>query len=195
MLEFYCNKRFDISFSNFHKLIKLILPTNYESIETRGTYRIDYMPCNIIEVYKKQTEQTSREHIGNIYCWLGQKGLTVLSDRAETVSLCIEATKEIKQNPEDYRVLSYPLIDEQSLIDKLSNDDNALLVYKQLNSSNDTSKYIIKEYNNDEVLLEFYRTPDSVRLSGAITSLFTLVQLAIETILRRTFDNTQINKK
>lgn len=181
MLDFYCNKRFDISFSDFHKLLKIVLPSNYKSYETRGTYKIDYMPCNIIEVYEETNNQ--KLHIGNIYCWLGQKGLTILSDKKETVSLCIETTKEIKQNPEDYKVLSYQLVDESKLIDKLMTEQS-ILIYKQMNSSIDTSKYIIKEYNNDEVLLELYKNPDSTRLSGAITSLFTLVQLSIEQLIK-----------
>ena len=74
MLDFYCNKRFDISFSDFHKLIKIILPSDYTSIETRGIYKIDYMPCNIIQLKQEDTV------IANIYCWLGQKGLTVLAN-------------------------------------------------------------------------------------------------------------------
>ena len=180
MLEFYCNKRFDISFSDFHKLIKLILPTNYESIETRGVYRIDYMPCNIIEVYKKQTEQTSREHIGNIYCWLGQKGLTGLAKDEFSCSLCIEVLKNIKQNPEDYKILNYTIVDENKLIDLLKEN---YLVYHQLNSHDNTSKYIIKEYNNDECSIEFYFNPDDLRIYGAQSSLMTYVQLSIEKLL------------
>ena len=178
MLDFYCNKRFDISFSDFHKLIKIILPSDYTSIETRGIYKIDYMPCNIIQLKQEDTV------IANIYCWLGQKGLTVLANNPFAVSLCIEALKEVKQNPEDYRVLSSEMINELETINELS-EDKSLLIYKQLNSSEKTSKYIIKEYNGDEVLLEFYYDPDTVRLSGAVTSLFTLVQLRIETKIKQ----------
>lgn len=181
MLEFYCNKRFDISFSDFHKLLKVILPTNYKSYETRGTYKIDYMPCNIIEIYEET--ENSKDFIGNIYCWLGQKGLTILSDNPKTVSLCIEVTKELKQNPDDYKILTYPLVDEFKLIDDLSKNQS-LLVYKQINNSINTSKYIIREFNNDEVLLDFYISPDSIRLSGSVTSLFTLVKLSIEQMLK-----------
>lgn len=179
MIDFYCNKRFDISFSDFHRLIRVILPSELTSKETRGIYKRDYMPCNIIEL-----TNVSNEHVGNIYCWLGQKGLTVLADNALTVSLCLEATKEIKQNPEDFKVLSYQTIDETKLTNKLMTEQTIRL-YKQLNASEKTSKYIIKENNGDEVLLDFYYDPDSVRLSGAITSLFTLVQLSIENLLNQ----------
>ena len=76
------------------------------------------------------------------------------------------------------------MINELETINELS-EDKSLLIYKQLNSSEKTSKYIIKEYNGDEVLLEFYYDPDTVRLSGAVTSLFTLVQLRIETKIKQ----------
>jgi hypothetical protein len=179
--NFYCNKRFDISFSDFHKLIKVVLPSDYISKETRGIYKQDYMPCNIIEISMKDTETNrQKEDFENkyyIYCWLGQKGLTILADNALTVSLCIEVLKEVKQNPEDYRMLGYKSIDETTLIDNFSKD---YLVYKQLNSSNDCSKYVIKELNGDEVQIDFYYNPDSLRLSGALSSLFSLVQLTIE---------------
>lgn len=178
MLGFYCNKRFDISFSDFHKLIKLILPTNYESRETRGIYKNEYQPCSIIAIRQKNDINSTEQ---NIYCWLGQKGLTVLSDNEFCVSLCLEVLKEVKQNPEDYKVLSYDneIIKEQELIELLS---NTYSIYKQTNSSKTTSKYIIRENNNDEVQLDFYYEPFSVRLSGALTSLLTYVQLAIEKI-------------
>lgn len=178
MLDFYCNKRFDISFEDFHKLIKLVLPSTYGSKETRGIYKVEYQPCNIIELFDKNQNNM---HIACIYCWLGQKGLTVLADTPLTVSLCVEVCKEIKQNPEDWKSLSYPLIDEQLIIDELLL--NNLLIYKQINAKNDTNKLIIKEYNNDECSLEFFKNPDSLRLSGAYTSLLTSIQLIIQKIL------------
>lgn len=174
--NFYCNKRFDISFSDFHKLIKICLPSNYQSRETRGTYKLEYQPCNIIEIYEPLQNNM---HVANIYSWLGQKGLTILTDNELTVSLCLEALKNVKQNPEDYRTQSFKIIDESKLIDNEELKEN-YLIYKQLNSSNDTSKYIIKEYNGDTVQVDFFYNPDSIRLSGAVTSLFTLVQLIIE---------------
>ena len=57
------------------------------------------------------------------------------------------------------------------------------LVYHQLNSHDNTSKYIIKEYNNDECSIEFYFNPDDLRIYGAQSSLMTYVQLSIEKLL------------
>ena len=172
-MNFFCNKRYDISFSDFCKLIKLVLPTNYKSNESRGFYKKDYVPCNILTLINKDDE----EIYYNIYCWLGNKGLTVLADNEFTVSLCIEVLKNVKQNAEDYKILNYALVDENKLIDMLKND---YLIYHQINSNENTSKYIIKEYNNDESLLEFYYNPDMIRLSGAQSSLLTYIQLSIE---------------
>lgn len=176
MQNFFCNKRYDISFTDFSKLIKLILPTDYYLTEARGIYKQDYMPCNIITV-------TNRENLleqYNIYCWLGQKGLTVLAKEEFSCSLCIEVLKNIKQNPEDYKILNYTIVDENKLIDLLKEN---YLVYHQLNSRDNTSKYIIKEYNNDECSIEFYFNPDDLRIYGAQSSLMTYVQLSIEKLL------------
>lgn len=175
MLDFYCNKRFDISFTDLHKLIKLVLPTNYTSEELRGIYRRDYMPCNIISLKNKDTSDTY-----NIYCWLGKNGLTVLADTEIAVSIVTEVLKEVKQNAEDYKMLTFDIVDENELINLLKED---YLIYKQMNSSENTSKYVIREYNNDEILLEFFYNPDFIRLSGAQTSLLTYVQLSINKLL------------
>lgn len=172
MQDFYCNKRFDISFTDFHKLVKLVLPTNYSSKETRGIYKRDYMPCNIIELTNDK-----QEFIANIYCWLGQRGLTVLTDTQFSTSICLEVLKEVKQNPEDFKSLSFNIIDESKFIEILSKE---YLIYKQTNSSNHTSKYIIKEYNGDEVQVDFFYEPDSLRVAGAATSLLTYILLSID---------------
>lgn len=184
MQTFYCNKRFDISFVDFHKMIKLILPSDYRTIETRGFYRQEYQPCNIIEI--KQADET----VANIYCWLGQKGLTVLADTELACSLCIEVLKNVKQNPEDYKVLSFDMISRKKLL--IDNDElrKNYIMYEQINSSDNTHKYLIKEYNGDEVELAFYYEPDSIRLSGAVSSLFTYVQLLIETNLKSISENS-----
>lgn len=189
MNSFFCNKRYDISFIDFYKLIKLCLPSNYEAKDTRGLYKSDYQPCNIIAIRDISTIDKPEEQI---YCWLGQKGLTVLADTELTVSLCIEVLKNVQQNPEDYRVLSYSLADYNKTIDdflltesesfyKNTELVNNYLIYKLIN--NDTNKFLIREYNGDEVEVSFYKDPDSIRLSGAITSLFTYVQLLIEKYL------------
>lgn len=183
MTSFFCNKRYDISFIDFYKLIKLCLPSNYEARDTRGLYKSEYQPCNIIAI-KDTSNLTKQEE--QIYCWLGQKGLTVLADTELTVSLCIEVLKNVQQNPDDYKVLNYTLIDFKTNIDKLlpimTNKEliHSYLVYKLTNNTNDTDKYLIREYNGDEVEISFYRNPESLRISGAITSLFTFVQLLIE---------------
>lgn len=188
MQKFYCNKRFDISFSDFHKLVKLILPSTYSSKESRGIYKKDYVPCNILTIVDNSTDYSY-----NIYCWLGKKGLTILADTEFATSICIEVLKEVKQNAEDYRMQSFDIVDEVKLIEQIKQD---YLVYHQLNSSYNTSKYIIKEYNNDEVTLEFFYEPekqdaDSVRLQGAMSSLFTYVQLLINKLLNDSFLNKQ----
>lgn len=176
MTNFFCNKRYDISFSDFYKLITLCLPNNYEIRETRGLYKSDYQPCNIIAIKQKNNIEIPEEQI---YCWLGQKGLTVLANTELTVSLCAEVLKNVKQNPEDYKVLTFNIIDKQQL---LNNTDllKDYIIYEQINSSDNTHKYLIKEYNGDEVQLDFYYEPDSIRLSGAVSSLFIFVQLLIE---------------
>lgn len=178
MQNFYCNKRFDISFEDFHKLIKLVLPTDYVSNESRGIYKKEYQPCNIIDIYHKYDINIAHSFI---YCWLGRRGLTVLADTSLAASICLEVCKEIKQNAEDWKMLSYPLIDEDELINSLASKN--LLLYKLLNTQNNTSKWIIKEYNNDECTLEFFKNPDSLRVSGAFTSLLSLVQISINKIL------------
>ena len=175
MQSFFCNKRYDISFSDFTKLVKLIIPTNYELLETRGIYKKDYCPCNIIILTNNDTNEQNL-----IYCWLGQKGLTVLANNEFTTSICIEILKNVKQNPEDYKMMSFQCVDEQLLINELK---QAYLIYHQINSSNDTSKYIIKEYNNDECSIEFYKNPDELRIYGAQSSLLIFIQLSIEKIL------------
>lgn len=187
MQNFYCNKRFDISFTDFFKMIKLVLPASYDITESRGFYRQDYMPCNIIEIRQVSDETTTI--IAQIYCWLGQKGLTVLADTELGCSLCIEVLKNVKQNPEDYKVLNFDIIDRQKLIDNDELKKN-YLVYEQINSSENTKKYLIKEYNGDEVQLDFYYDPDYIRLSGAVSSLFTYVQLLIETKLESKSENS-----
>lgn len=183
MNDFFCNKRYDISFLDFYRMIKLCLPSNYEARDTRGLYKSDYQPCNIIAIKQKDCIDKPEEQI---YCWLGQKGLTVLADTTLTVSLCIEVLKNVQQNPDDYKVLSYDT-------DKLkpdcieTNEDlyKSYLVYKQINANDNTTKYLIREYNGDEVQIDFFSNPDSLRLSGAITSLFTYVQLLIEKNLEK----------
>lgn len=175
--NFFCNKRYDISFADFSKMVRLILPTNYECCEKRGIYKRDYMPCNIIELKNKSTCETF-----NIYSWLGQKGLTILADTEFATSICIEILSNVKQNPEDYAMLQFDLIDENTLIDEIKSE---FLVYHQINSSENTSKYIIKEYNNDECSLEFFYNPDCLRLYGARTSLFVFVQLAIDKLSKK----------
>lgn len=177
MTNFFCNKRYDISFSDFYKLINLCLPNNYEIRETRGLYKSDYQPCNIIAIKQKNNIEIPEEQI---YCWLGQKGLTVLANTELTVSLCTEVLKNVKQNPEDYRVLTFDMISRKRLL--IDNDElkKNYIIYEQINSSDNTNKYLIKEYNGDEVQLDFYYDPDYIRLSGAISSLFTFVQLLIE---------------
>lgn len=179
MQNFYCNKRFDISFSDLHRLVKLCLPTDYESRETRGMYKREYQPCNIIAI-KQKNMIDSPEY--NIYCWLGQKGLTVLADSEFAVSICLEVLQEVKQNAEDYKVFSFEKSSktiEQAIIQSII-DEKTILVYEQVNSSNNTSKYIVKEYNGDEVALDFFYEPNCIRLSGAVTSLLTLTKLIIE---------------
>ena len=178
MNSFYCNKRFDISFSNFHKLIKICLPTTYITKETRGIYKQDYMPCNIIEIYDSNTNNL----VANIYCWLGQKGLTVLANDELSVSLCIEVLKDIKQNPEEFKILEFKLINSSIILDNDMLKTN-YLIYKQLNTSDNCEKYVIKEYNGDEVQVDFYYSPDSLKLSGSQSSLFSIVQLIIEKYL------------
>ena len=137
--NFFCNKRYDISFADFSKMVKLVLPTNYECCEKRGIYKRDYMPCNIIELKNKSTCETF-----NIYSWLGQKGLTILADTEFATSICIEILSNVKQNPEDYAMLQFDLIDENTLINEIKSE---FLVYHQINSSENTSKYIIKEHH------------------------------------------------
>lgn len=182
MNDFFCNKRYNIGFSDFYKLIELCKPTNYDIRETRGLYRSDYQPCNIILLNNKDKESIEPEQ--QIYCWLGQKGLTVLANTELTVSLCIEVLKNIQQNPEDYKVLAYdtdkikPECIEQS--EELCKN---YLVYKQTNSTDGTIKYLIREYNGDEVQVDFYTNPDTCRISGAVSSLFTFVQILIEKYL------------
>lgn len=189
MQNFYCNKRYDISFSDFHKLIRICLPSNLMTRETRGIYKKEYTPCNIIEIY----DNTKVQHVANIYSWLGAKGLTVLADTELAVSLCLEVLKEVKQNPEDYKVLSLSMIDESILVnhEELKKD---CMIYKQVNSSDNTSKYIIREYNGDEVLVDFYYNPDAVRLSGSVTSLLTTVQLIIEKASNTKSEDTHLNE-
>lgn len=196
-IDFYCNKRFDISFSDFHRLIKLILPTDYFSEETRGIYKRDYQPCNIIELYQRGSDLAGK--VANIYCWLGQKGLTVLADNAIGASICLEVLKNVKQNPEDFRMLSYTYCtDSQDYIDKENQiinaiaSDKSILIYKQIYDNAEIHKYIIREYNGDEVQLDFHYEQKTLRLSGAVTSLFTLVQLSIAKHLN---DDTQINSE
>lgn len=190
MQNFYCNKRYDISFSDFHKLIRICLPSNLTTRETRGIYKKEYTPCNIIEIYEPLQNNM---HVANIYSWLGAKGLTVLADTELAVSLCLEVLKEVKQNPEDYKVLSLSMIDESILInhEELKKD---CMIYKQVNSSDNTSKYIIREYNGDEVLVDFYYNPDAVRLSGSVTSLLTTVQLIIEKASNAKSEDTRLNE-
>lgn len=180
MIDFFCAKRFDISFSDLHKLIKLILPSDYITKETVGLYKNEYQPCSIIEVYQVDSTQQTNLLIGSIYCWLGRRGLTVLTNTEFTVNLCTNVLKEVKQNSEDYKVLSFPLLDEQTFIDAL---DKSYMIYKQLNSSEQTERYIIRESNNDEVIAEFFRQPDSLRVSGNMTSLLTYITLTIDKLL------------
>ena len=68
MMNFFCNKRYDISFSDFYKLVALCLPNNYEMRETRGLYKSEYQPCNIIAIKQKNNIEKPEEQI---YCWLG----------------------------------------------------------------------------------------------------------------------------
>lgn len=189
MIDFFCAKRFDISFSELHKLIKLVLPSDYTTKETIGIYKNEYQPCSIIEVYS--TIEQSEKFIGGIYCWLGRRGLTVLSNTEFTVNLCTNVLKEVKQNAEDYKILSYPLLDEQTVISAL---DKSFMIYHQLNSSENTQRYIIRESNNDEVVIEFFKQPDSMRVSGDMNSLLTYITLTIDKLLssiRSTSDNQE----
>lgn len=190
MKDFFCSKRYDINFSDLHKLIKLILPETYITKNTRGIYKNEYQPCNIIEIYKQLNNSDDTEYTGSIYCWLGRRGLTVLTNTEFTVSLCIEVLKEVKQNAEDYKVLSYDHIDEDELCSALSKADVTFRLYKQMNASEDTSRLIIKEYTNDEVLLEFFKNPDLLRVSGDTTSLLSYVVLTIEKLLNETRNNS-----
>lgn len=180
MTNFFCNKRYDISFEEFYKLIKLCKPTNFDMRETRGLYRSDFQPCNIIAL-KSNNPQDIDTPEQCIYCWLGQKGLTVLADTELTVSLCIEVLKNIQQNPEDYKILAYET--DKITSETFETDDNLTsnyLVYRQTNSSDDTKKYLVREYNGDEVQVDFYSNPSTIRISGAVSSLLTFVQLLIE---------------
>lgn len=186
MNSFFCNKRYDISFLDFYKLIKLCLPSNYEARDTRGLYKSDYQPCNIIAIKTKDNLDKPEEQI---YCWLGQKGLTVLADTELTVSLCIEVLKNVQQNPDDYKVLNFDFTEHNIDIEQFLQDNPIIkepelvknyLIYRLTNNQDNTDKFLIREYNGDEVEVNFYRNPDSLRLSGAITSLFTYVQLLIE---------------
>lgn len=196
-IDFYCNKRFDISFSDFHKLIKLVLPTDYFSQENRGVYKKEYHPCNIIEIFQKSSDLAGK--VASIYCWLGQKGLTVLSDNSIGASFCLEVLKEVKQNPEEFRMLSYQFatkeqdwVDQENKFIASIRSIDSILVYRQIDDGAEVQKYIIREYNGDEVQLDFYPESLTMRLSGAVTSLFTLVQLSITKNLD---ENTQITSE
>ena len=194
-LNFFCNKRYDISFSDFHKLIQLILPTTIISRETRGIYRQEYQPCNIIELYNKtdlQQPYASDQYIASIYSWLGRRGLTVLADTSLTTSLCREVLKEVKQNPEDFATYSFPLLDELQLISTI---DNQYRIFKQVNTSDDISKYIIKEYVGDEANLEFFKNSNTTRLYGDTSSLLSYMLLLINSFMKNNSENTQINQK
>lgn len=182
----FCNKRYDISFIDFYKFIKLCLPNDYIAKDSRGIYRTDYQPCNIITIENRTNPEINKEYI---YCWLGQKGLTVLANTELAMSLCLEVLKNVKQNPEDYKVLNYTLSNYDIDIDEFFNNNpivqeqdlkNNYLIYQMTNNRDNTNKFLIREYNGDEVEMNLYRNPDSLRLSGAITSLFTYVQLIIE---------------
>lgn len=185
MNSFFCNKRYDISFSDFYKLIKLILPTEYRAKDSRGLYRTEYQPCSIITIEKIDNPDFNEQ----IFCWLGQKGLTVLANTELTVSLCIEVLKNVKQNPEDYKVVNFQLTNYETDMDLISLSKSIIehneisknyLVYKQINNQDNIDKYLISEYNGDEVEICLYHDSDSIRLSGAITSLFTYVLLLIK---------------
>ena len=65
-------------------------------------------------------------------------------------------------------------------------------MYKQINSTEDTEKLIVREFNGDEVAIDFYHNPDDLRVSGAESSLFTLIKLIIVKHLNNSED-TQIN--
>ena len=68
------------------------------------------------------------------------------------------------------------------------------MIYHQLNSSENAQRYIIRESNNDEVVIEFFKQPDSMRVSGDMNSLLTYVTLTIDKLLssiRSTSDNQE----
>lgn len=190
---FFCKKRYDISFSDFYKLIQVVLPTNLIVRETRGIYRQEYQPCNIIELYNKTDlpqPYTSEQYIASIYSWLGRRGLTVLADTYITTSLCKEVLKEVKQNPEDFATYSFPLLDENKLISQI---DSQYRIFKQLNTSDGINKYIIKEYVGDEVNLEFFEESNTTRLYGDTSSLLNYVLLLINNFMKNKSEDNQIN--
>lgn len=188
--NFFCNKRYDISFQDFYKLIQLILPSTITSREIRGIYKKEYQPCNVIELFNKtddiQQTYSSTNYIASIYSWLGKRGLTVLADTDLTISLCREVLKEIKQNAEDYATYVFPLLDEQTIISSI---DAQYRIFKQLNTLEGITKYIIKEYIGDEVNIEFYSKQNLTKLHGDTTSLMTYMTLLISKIIEQSNKN------
>lgn len=181
MYDFFCNKRYDISFSDFHKLIKLVLPTNYVSRESRGFYKKDYVPCNIIAI--KPNDDISNEL--NIYCWLGSKGLTVLADDELTSQICFEVLKNVKQNPEEHKsdVLMFDEFSCEQMIELIEPKEQ-YSIFEQKNYYDGLIKYLIKETNGDEVELVIDTIRKSITLSGSNTSLYTFIYIIIDKLTR-----------
>ena len=184
MYEFFCNKRYDISFSDFHKMIKLVLPSNYTSRETRGFYRKDYVPCNIIAI-RQLNDDTMKEQ--NIYCWLGAKGLTILADTELTAQISFEVLKNVKQNPEEYKTndFNFSTFNTNEFIE-LIKPDLQYSTYEQKNYYEGFQKFLVKETNGDEVEIIIDNKRHKISLSGSYTSLYTFILMIIEKILRST---------
>ena len=182
MYDFFCSKRYDISFQDFHKLIQLVLPTNYQSREFRGFYRKDYMPCNIIGI-KQIDESFDNEQC--IFCWLGQKGLTVLADKSLTSQICFEVLKNVKQNPEESRNNSF-LFNEfnEELFISMIKPSAQYAVFKQMNYYDNLSKFIVREANSDEVeiLIDWLR--NKITLNGTNCSLYTLIFMIVDKLIK-----------
>lgn len=191
MYNFFCNKRYDVSFSDFHKMIKLVLPTGYASRETRGFYRKDYMPCNIIAIRKEDDsfiDETNKLNELNIYCWLGAKGLTVLADNELTAQISFEVLKNIKQNPEEQRndTFLYTNDFEEDTFISMIKPNIQYSVFKQMNYFEDRLKFLIKEANSDELEVIVDTIRKTISLSGAYTSLYTFIYMIIDKITRST---------
>lgn len=194
MIDFLCQKRFDITFKDFCKLVQTVIPSNYQTRETTGIYKSEYQPCSILEIYLKTTELPEANYIpanyiASIFCWNGKRGLTVLADNSLTINLSLQVLKNVKQNAEEFVTYTFDLLDEQAILSAI---DEQYLIYSQLRTHDSIHKYIIREYVGDEVYLEFYTKDNTTKLYGDTTSLMTYMSLLINKFLVNS-KNNQIN--